>query len=160
MASERGRRRAALFAVPVLLAALTVGCGGGGVSSGATVSVYVAAPLCAGAKQELTRRQWRPDDIRVRAICLAAADRGRRLSLAIVGANARRASEDSAAVGFLAARGEAARFARPIVEEAGIAFLEAGPEAAGSAAAGLLDAVRGADSGSLRASVRDAVRRD
>lgn len=59
----------------------------------------------------------------MRYVCLDPVERGGRLDLARVGANARRATEDSASVGYVEQPGSAARFSRPIVESAGIAYL-------------------------------------
>ncbi|MFI5027743.1 MAG: hypothetical protein ACHQCF_02020 [Solirubrobacterales bacterium] len=101
-----------------------IGCGSGGeVTAGATVTVYVSAPLCAGAKDELGRRGGSADAVRVRVACLEDAQRGGRLDLATTGANARRATEDSTAVGLAARPGREAAFARPILTEAGIALI-------------------------------------
>lgn len=85
----------------------------------AVVTVYVAAPLCADA------RLGPAGDVRVRVACLAPVERGGRLDLARVGANARRATEDSAAVAYLEETGPASRFSEPIVESAGIAYVVA-----------------------------------
>jgi hypothetical protein len=132
------------------------GCGGAeGVEKGAVVTAYVSAPLCAGAKQELAREGGKAGDVRVRAVCLSSARRGRRLILATVGANARRATEDSTAVAYLEALGRANRFSDPILESAGIAWIHT--SSGKTAMAQLLDAVREADTGSLRQSVREAL---
>jgi hypothetical protein len=81
---------------------------------------------------------------------------GGRIDLATQGANARRASEDSTAVAFVEAKGKPAEFARPIVEAAGIAFVEAA--AGGPAMERVLSAVADAGtSGSLREKVREAL---
>ena len=124
-------------------------------SSGATVRVYVGAPLCAGTRHELARRQGRAGDLRVSALCLAVARRGGRLSLATIGANARRATEDSAAVAYLEAPGPANRFARPIVEEAGIAYVKA--SSGTIAMQRVLHAIAEAGSSSIRDEVREAL---
>ena len=51
--------QAALAVACALLVAASLGCGGGGgVAEGATVTAYVAAPLCAAAKQELASAGW------------------------------------------------------------------------------------------------------
>jgi hypothetical protein len=141
-----------LVAAGLLL--LAVGCGAEeGVGAEATVSVYVAAPLCAEAKRELTREGGRAGDIRVRAICLPRVESKHKLDLATIGANARRATEDSTTVGYI---GEATRaasgFSEPILESAGVAQLA---DISGAAAMRkLLSAVAEAgDSGSLRESV-------
>lgn len=149
----------------VVLLAVLAGCGeSSGVEEGATVTAYVAAPLCAEAKQELERRGAKAGELRVRVFCLevtapaggtgqASARVG--IDLATVGANARRASEDSTAVGYLEAPGAAVRFSRPILEAAGIATVvdDSGARAMGR----LLDAIAAADTGSLRQSVSDAL---
>jgi hypothetical protein len=141
----------------LLALAAVAGCGGGeGVASGATVNVYVGAGLCRGAREALSRQQGRAGEVEVRALCLRPVVAGKRFDLAIQGANARRASEDSTAVAFLEAKGKPAEFAKPIVEEAGIAFVEA---AAGEVAMErVLRAIADAGtSGSLRGKVREAL---
>jgi hypothetical protein len=130
------------------------GCGGG-VSSGATVSAYFGAPLCAGAKRELAQAGGRAGDIEVRVVCLSAPERGRRVDLAAVGENARSATEDSSSVAYLEAPGPANRFSRPILEEAGIAWTT--DNSGAKAMQRLLQAIEAADSGSLRESVHDAL---
>jgi hypothetical protein len=126
------------------------------VAEGATVTAYVEAPLCAGARRELARESAHADAVRVRAVCLPSARTGTRLDLATVGANARRASEDSTSVAYLEARDPAAsRFSRPILESAGIAQVTS---SSGEAAMGrLLRAVGEADSSSLRDAVFEAL---
>jgi hypothetical protein len=119
------------------------------------VSVYVAAPLCAEAKRELAREGGQAGDVRVRAVCLPSAESDGKLDLARIGANARRATEDSTTVGYIGEPTRAAtRFSEPILESAGIAQIS---ESSGAAAVQkLLRAVDEAgDSGSLRESVDD-----
>lgn len=147
-------RPLALCSLCAALAALA-GCGGGGAEAGATVSVYVAAPLCPAAQHELRSAGARAGDLRVRAVCLAAERSNGRLDLAVVGGNARRASEDSSAVAYLEADDPAAaQFAEPIVESAGIASFRAASGAV--AMRRVLTALRDSEgSGSLRSSVRD-----
>lgn len=120
-------------AAPALLALalLLGGCGGGGVSAGATVSVYVGAPLCRGARGQLAREAGAVEDLRIRVVCLSPARRRGRVDLVVAGANARRATEDSTSVAYLEAPGPAAGFSQTIVEAADIAWLETG---SGSAA--------------------------
>jgi hypothetical protein len=140
----------------LLLLLVAAGCGqGAAVGKGATVSVYVAAPLCAEAERELARSGGRAGDVRVRAVCLRSAESSQGLDLARIGANARRATEDSTAIGYIGEPTRAAsRFAEPILEEAGIAQLTETSGAAGMSK--LLSAVDEAgDSGSLRESVND-----
>jgi hypothetical protein len=116
------------------------------------VTAYVEAPLCAEAKRELASQGGRAGDLNVRAVCLERADEGKRLDLATVGASARQATEDSAAVGYLELP-VTPSFSRPIVEAANIAVVRT---SSGKAAmAKLLRAiVEAADSDSLRDSVR------
>jgi len=144
---------AALAGALALLA--IVGCGGGaGVSEGATVVAYVDAPLCAGAKGRLAKQGGEAGSVRVRVSCLANDRDGARLNLAAVGANARRATEDSATVVYIEAPAVPS-FSRPIVEAAGIPLIRSN---SGEAAMGqLLSAIAEADSGSLRDSVREAL---
>jgi hypothetical protein len=145
-----------LAATACALLVAGAGCGEGeGVAEGATVTAYVAAPLCDEAKRELEREGARAGDVRVRILCLPSVESGGRLALATVGANARHATEDSTTVGYLEAPSSAARFSRPILEEAGIASIDG---SSGKAAmTRLLSAIREADPSSLRESVREAV---
>jgi hypothetical protein len=106
--------------VLLALALLAVGCGGSGVSGGATVSVYVAAPLCKEAEGEVGDA----GDLEARVVCLPAVEKGGKADLVAAGANARRATEDSTSVAFLEAPGPAAGFSRSIVESAKVAWLE------------------------------------
>jgi hypothetical protein len=98
------------------------GCGDeGGVESGATVTAYVVAPLCAEAKSELARHGGQRDEVRIRVSCLPSAESGGKLDLATIGANARRATEDSSAIAYIGEPTRAAtRFSAPILEAAGI----------------------------------------
>lgn len=148
------------FASLAFCASLFVaGCGESvGVEEGATVRVYVAAPLCGGAERELARDGGRAGDVRVRAVCLPKAESSQKLDLARIGANARRATEDSSTVAYIGEPTKAAtRFSAPILEEAGIAQL---PTRSGAPAmAALLRSIRRApDTGSLRGSVYDELR--
>ena len=121
--------------VALLLVVLAAsGCGEEGAAGGATVTVYVSAPL-RGAEAEAGRRlcdeareqadQGRgEEDLRLRVVCLDASEGDRAWSLAQVGANARRATEDSTAVAYVGEPDpEARRQSRPIVDAAGIAQL-------------------------------------
>lgn len=132
------------------------GCGeGDGVSAGATVHIYVAAPLCVEAKRALAQAGAKAGDVRVEAICLDAVQDGDRVDLATIGANARRATEDSTTVAFLEADDRGAPFAQTIVEEAGIAWIKTSSGA--TATQHVLDAIAEAGSGSLRDGVREAL---
>jgi hypothetical protein len=138
---------------------MVAGCGASeGVAEDATVSVYVAASLCAEANSELAREGGRAGDVRVRVVCLPSAERGKRLDLATIGANARRATEDTSTVGYIGEPTRAAtHFSEPILESAGVPQL---PGSSGAAAMKkLLKAVAEADtSGSIRESVSKDLR--
>ncbi len=113
-------RKAALVAACIALAA--VGCGeSGDVASGATVTVYAVAPLCAEAERELARAGAQAGDVRVRVSCLPKAESDGRLDLVQIGANARRTTEDSSSIAYIGERTEAAsRFSAPILEAADV----------------------------------------
>ncbi len=120
---------------------------------GATASVYVEAPLCAGAKRELLAHGGRAGKLRVRVVCVASVERGGRVDLATAGANARRASEDTSSVGYISTPNPAALHAsQPILESVGIAQLSNRSGAA--AMKQLLAAIRHAGSSS---NLREAV---
>jgi hypothetical protein len=154
----RGRgcaaRAVGAAAVVVCCGLLVAGCGSGGVSKDATVTAYVEAPLCAAAKEELAKHGGRAGDLRVRAVCLAGPREAKKLNLATLGANARRATEDSTAVAYLDAPDpKASRFVHPILETAEIPWISA---SSGSAAMSrLLALILDANSGSLRESLRE-----
>lgn len=149
------RRLPALCASALLLAiaALGVGCGEGGVGSGATVSVYVAAPLCKEARGVLQKAGGKTDDLKVQALCLPPVESGGGVDLAAAGANARRATEDSSSVAYLEAPGPAAKFSQSIVEAANVAWLKTSSGAA--AMRRVLEALEGRGSSSPRAAVLD-----
>jgi hypothetical protein len=154
-----GRAAAPALLVVALAALALSGCGsGGGVAAGASVHVYVAAGLCPDAREPLSQAQGKAGEVEVRLVCLqpvVEAGAGK-IDLARQGANARRATEDSAAVAFFEEPGKPAAFARPIVEEAGIAFVESRSGAA--AMERVLGAIADAgDGGSLREKVADAL---
>jgi hypothetical protein len=147
-------RIATLAAACALLTGAS-GCGGGGgVSSDAVVTAYVEAPLCAAAKQELAKHHGRAGDLRVQAICLPSPHKAKKLSLATLGANARRATEDSTTVAYLEAPDpKASRFVHPILETAEVPWISA--SSGSSAMSRLLTLIPDADSGSLRESLRE-----
>ncbi len=144
------------------------GCGGDeGVATGATVRVYVGAGLCSGAERALAAAGAEAGDLRVRAVCLLPVDGAalggeflgeprpdHGINLATVGSNARQATQDSSTVAYLEPPGAANRFAEPILEEAGIAFVTA--SSGGKAMRRVLSAIEEAGSGS--SSIRDEVR--
>ena len=135
-----------LFALCALLAA--AGCGEDGASGGATVSVYMAAPLCQAASG------GRAGDLEVRLVCLAPVEKDGRVDLAAAGAAARRATEDSTTVAYVEAPGSAAGFSRSIVESADVAWIESG---SGSKAMRRIFSALEGDSSSPRQAVLDEV---
>jgi branched-chain amino acid transport system substrate-binding protein len=141
-------RKVALAAACTLLAAAAVGCGGEeGVADGAEVTVYVVPPQCEGAERDLERYGGKAGQLRVKLVCLEnAKSSDGRLDLATVGANARRAVEDSSTVGYIEAPGRAVRFSLPILEEAQIPLVETGSGA--TSMARLLDAIQAAGTSS------------
>ncbi len=161
-----------LVALAALLAACAAaGCGGEGVAAGATVRVYASQPLsgpeaaigkrfCAEAAAELRRAGGRAGEVRLQLVCLDDAAGGGRWRLAAVGANARRATEDSTAVAYLGEpQAAAARFSLPILETAGIGRLR--DDSGQAAMAAVLRALRGAGGAEdLRADVRSSLEAD
>lgn len=159
---------AALLAL-VLVAVGAAGCGEEeGVAAGAVVTVYVEAGLCAGFGGQDgvdgKREQVADQDFEVRYVCLpdprgpqlSQGVGGRRVDLATVGANARRASEDSSAVAFLQLGDPAVnRFSEPILEMAGIGWLTSNQRVA--AFIRTQKVLSEADPGDLRADVREAL---
>jgi hypothetical protein len=123
-------------------------CGEEGAASGATVSVYMAAPLCGQA------RGGRADDLKVRLVCLAPVEKQGKVDLAAAGAAARRATEDSTAVAYVEAPGPAAEFSRSIVEAADVAWIET--DSGSKAMQRILGALEG-DGSSPRQAVLDEV---
>jgi hypothetical protein len=142
----------------ILLAVLgvgVVGCGGGD-ASGATVSVYVAAPLCAGAKAELAKHGATAGHFRIAVRCLASSERtGGGVDLATTGSNSRRATEDTSAVATLEAPGPGNKFVRPILESAGIPLLTSPSGGAGMKR--VVAAIESAGTSGVREGVREAL---
>jgi branched-chain amino acid transport system substrate-binding protein len=152
--------------LPLIVAALAVvagGCGEGGAEAGARVTVYLSAPLhgpeagvgrelCQGARAEAGRSGGRVEDLELKVVCLDAAGEGGRWTLARVGANARRATEDSTTVAYL---GEpdprARRQSRPIVAAAEIA--ELGGVSGEEAVVAVVRAIRNGDASEPRSAV-------
>jgi hypothetical protein len=146
-------RRALSLSLVCGLAVLAAGCGEEGVSPGATVTAYVSGEsLCEGARQALDRSDGRAGDFRVRMICLEETG-----TLAAIGANARRAIEDSSTIAYIGEADPAAsRFSRPILEAAGIPQI---PTSSGTTAmARLLRAIRQGDDSQVRGSVLEQIR--
>jgi hypothetical protein len=155
----------AILLVPVALAVPAAGCGEEGAAAGATVRVYVSAPLrgpetaagqrlCAEAREQAGQGKG-GEGHELRVVCLDASGKGGSWTLAQVGANARRATEDSATVAYVGEPDPAARKqSRPIVEAAGIA--ELGGLSGGEAVAKVVKAMEEGDASQPRDAVFDA----
>jgi hypothetical protein len=147
-----------------LLAAAS-GCGEEGAAAGAVVRVYVSAPLrgpeaaagrrlCDEAREQAAQGKG-GEGHELRVVCLDASGDGGGWTLAQVGANARRATEDSATIAYLGEPEPAARKqSRPIVEAAGVAELGGLPGR--EAVAKVARAMEEGDSGQPRDAVFDA----
>jgi branched-chain amino acid transport system substrate-binding protein len=152
-----------ILAACLLGALLASGCGEEGAAAGATVTIYVSAPLhgdeaaagrklCAGARDEAARGGGKVGDLKLRVVCLDAAGEGGRWTLAQVGANARRATEDSSTVAYVGEPDPRARKqSRPIVDAAEIAEISgvSGEEAVAS----VVTAIREGDASKPRDAV-------
>ena len=163
--------RRGLRALPLLLllvvAGVSAGCGEDeGAAEDAVVTVYVSAPLrgdeagagrrlCDEAREQAAQGSGR-EEMEVRVVCLDASGPGGDWTLAKVGGNARRATEDSTTVAYV---GEPDRRARrqsqPILEAAGIATT--GGLSGREAIAEVSAALRESDSNDPRQAVYDAV---
>jgi hypothetical protein len=158
------RRLLAILVAPLLLAALLSGCGEEGAAAGATVRVYVSAPL-RGPEAEAGRRlcgeareqagQGKGEEAHdLKVVCLDASEGGA-WTLAQVGANARRVTQDSTAVAYVGETDPAARKqSRPILEAAGIA--ELGGLSGREAVAKVVRAMEAGDASQPRDAVFDA----
>jgi hypothetical protein len=145
---------ASVLAAATLGVAL-LGCGGGD-AEGATVSVYVGAPLCAAAKAELSSHGATAGHFKIAARCLApSAKAGGGVDLATDGSNSRRATEDTSAIATLETAGPTNKFTRPILESAGIPLVTSRSGAQGMKR--IVEAVEGAGSSGVRESVREAL---
>jgi hypothetical protein len=140
----------------VALAALVLaGCGGSD-SAGAKVNVYVAAPLCAGAKQELASHGATAGHFTVAVRCLAPSERaGGGVDLATDGSNSRRATADSSAVAALEPPGRGARFTRAILGSAEIPLVTSPDAKRGMSR--ILTAIEGAGDSGVRGAVGEAL---
>jgi branched-chain amino acid transport system substrate-binding protein len=126
-------RRAAAIASIAALALAAAGCADSGDGPGeATLTVYVSVPregsravegraVADGARLALSEAGGRVGELRVRAVVLDGTDDGE-WSLARTAANARRAAEDTSAIGYLGdVDSGATRVSLPITNQAGIA---------------------------------------
>lgn len=159
-------RRGLAALLLAVLAAGAGGCGEEGAADGATVTVYVSAPLrgeegdegrglCDEAREQAS--QGKGDaDLELRVVCLDASGPDGSWTLARVGANARRATEDSTAIAYIGEPDPKARQqSRPIVEAAEIAELGGLPGR--EAVAKVLAAIRDGDASQPRDAVFDAL---
>ena len=154
-----------ILVVFLLGAALLSGCGEGGAEEGARVTVYVSAPmsgpemksgrqLCDGARAE-ARRTGEVEGLELVVVCLDATEGDGRWTLAQVGANARRATEDSTAVAYVGEPDPRARKqSRPIVDAAGIAELDG--DGGDEAVEAVVGAIREGDAAEPRQAVFEA----
>lgn len=153
--------------LPAALAVGGAGCGEeGGAAEGATVTVYVSAPLrgaegdagrrlCDEAREQVAQGKG-GDDLKLRVVCLDASGPDGRWTLAKVGSNARRATEDSTTMAYIGEPDRKARLqSRPILEAAGIAQIGSVPGR--QAIAQIETALRDDDSGDPRDAVFDAL---
>lgn len=155
----------------VLVAVGAAGCGEEeGVAEGAVVNVYVEAPLCEEGSSDVPVPLPEDAVFGARVVCLddpgnPGGDRlgqgvggPRRIDLATVGANARRATQDASTIAYLQRDDHAvSRFTRPILDAAGVGWIAA--DDLGSALRQLTRALAEADSNELRADVREALGR-
>ncbi|HXR60978.1 MAG TPA: hypothetical protein VN732_06615 [Solirubrobacterales bacterium] len=158
-------RRLPAIAIALLVGALLAGCGEGGAADGATVRVYLSAPmrgaeaaagrrLCDEAREAAARGSGEAG-LKLRVVCLDASGPGGEWTLARVGANARRTTEDSSAIAYVGEPDpKARRQSRPIVAAAGIA--ELGGVRGREAIAQILAAIRQGDASEPRQAVFDA----
>ena len=138
-----------------LVALVLAGCGGSD-SEGATVSVYVAAPLCAGAKQELASHGATAGHFTVAVRCLAPSETsGGGVDLAADGSNSRRATADSSAVAALEPPGPGAKFTRAILGSAEIPLVTSASASKGMER--ILTAIEGAGDSGVRGAVGEAL---
>lgn len=159
--SSLARAGAALLAL-VLGAVGAAGCGEEeGVAEGATVTAYVEKPLCERPGVSMAQNES-GEALAVEFVCLPAARGpqlsqgvgGSRIDLATAGANARRATEDSAAIVYIEPDDPGvARFTHPILEAAGVGWITADSRRQGVRQ--LMKLLAAADTDDLRADLRE-----
>ncbi len=149
-----------------LSAVLAGGCGEEGAVSGATVRIYVSAPLqgeegeagrqlCDEAREQAAQGKG-DEDLKLRVVCLDASGPDGRWTLARVGANARRATEDSTTIAYVGEPDpEARKQSRPIVDAAEIA--ELGGYSGREAVAKVVTAIEEGDESEPRRAVFEAL---
>ena len=159
---------ATILICSALLVGLLLGCGEEGAAAGATLRVYVSAPLrgpeakagqrvCAEAREQASRgRVGEGPELKV--VCVDASAGKGGWTLALVGANARQATEDATAVAYVGEPDPGARKqSRPIVEAAGIAEIAGG--SGREAVAKVEKAIEEGDASQPRNAVFDALGR-
>jgi hypothetical protein len=151
----RGLRRVATVLAIAGLGAGVAACGGGD-AAGATVTVYVAKPLCHGAQTELGAHGGTAGNFQVLIRCLAPSERaGGGVDLATNGSNSRRATEDTRSIATLEPPGPGNKFARAILESAGVPLVTSTSGETGMSR--IIKAVEGAGSSNVRDSVRETL---
>jgi hypothetical protein len=147
----------AVLVLALAMAALAAGCGEEGAEEGAVLTVYVSAPgqrLCDEARAQ-ARGARTTEDHTLRVVCLDV-ETGDGGTLAKVGSNARRATEDSTTVAYVGEPGrEMRKQSRPILDTAEIAQL--GELNGRKAIDTVIAAIDEGDSGDPRAAVYDAI---
>jgi hypothetical protein len=150
-----------------VLAVTAAGCGEEGAEEDAMLTVYVSGPLRGPETKQGQRRcdeAWDAARIEreaeearwVRVICLDATGPEGKWTLAKVGANARRATEDSTAIAYIGEPDRAARSqSRAIVEAAGM--VEFGVTGGRQAIEEVFTALQEEDASDPRQAVFDAV---
>ena len=147
--------RAGLLVAAVLGLGVGLAACGGGDASGAAVNVYVGKSLCRGAQAELGAHGGTAGSFQVLIRCLAPDERDGGVDLATNGSNSRRATEDTSAVATLEAPGPGNKFARAILESAGIPLVTSPSGKTGMTR--IVDAIEGAGTGNVRESVQEAL---
>lgn len=168
MARWDGRALAVLLLLCAVLAVAVAGCGEEGAEEGAELTVYVSAPLrgdeaalgrrlCAEAREQAARGGGGGGgDFELRVACLDASGPNGSWTLAKVGSNARRATEDSSSIAYVGEPSRAARKqSQPIVEAAEIAVM--GKRNGKEAIETIVTALEEDDSDDPRAAVFDAI---
>ena len=149
--------RGVLLLLGAVLAVAAVGCGEEGAEEGAELTVYVSAPgqrLCDEARAEAQGVKTAGDHT-LRVVCLDVGPKGGG-TLAKVGSNARRATEDSTTVAYIGEPDrETRKQSQPILGTAEIAQL--GEFDGREAIKTVIAAIDEGDSEDPRAAVFDAI---
>lgn len=147
----------ALLLLTVALAAIASGCAEEGAQEGAELTVYVSAPgmrLCDEARAAAQGKRT-TEDYTLRVVCLGTGSRDGG-TLAKVGSNARRATEDSTSVAYVGEPDrETRKQSQPILASAEIGQL--GELDGREAIKTVISAIDEADSDDPRAAVYDAI---